>query len=207
MGAVRSRPDDLAPAPAGRYSSRIRCCTEGNHARLVARASCRDTWRNHIQAYIDTHPQLSSDAIPVLEAAMRIDHAGPVPVRRQAARARRRSSPIRFRRILGRGEAEYLLYRLGPERRENRQHRAAWDAADELRPRHARRPRERGRLRLARASWGCDGYGSTCRTSAQCNRRQRLAHRAAGSGMKTATVSATRRLVDVTAGDGASSGA
>ena len=127
-----------------------------------------EVWRNHIQAYIDSHPHLSSDAIPVLEAAMSL--MTPTLFSKSGDKQRGQTQLLaeQISAILGRGEAEYLFYRLGP-----RDEQIA--SIEPLRMRLTNYVRDLIVV-LANAEdcdcsseWGCDGYGATCRTSVSCN--------------------------------------
>lgn len=127
-----------------------------------------EIWRDHIQAYIDSHPHLSSDAIPVLEAAMSVMTPTLFSKSGNKQRAQTQLIADQISAILGRGEAEYLLYRLGP-----RDEQIA--SIEPFRMRLTNYVRDLIVV-LANAEdcdcssdWGCDGYGSTCRTSVSCN--------------------------------------
>jgi hypothetical protein len=110
------------------------------------------TWRSHIQMYIDTHPALSSDALPALEAAIALI----TPDLFDATGVKRRAET-----------AEYLLYRLGPKDEQTA-------SIEPLGMRLANYVRDM-LVVLATADdcdcstgWGCDSYLGACRTNG-CN--------------------------------------
>ena len=141
---------------------------KGDHARLVATTARRDLAQSHPEL-IDTNPHLSSDAMPVLEAAIRlITPTLFIQVRRQTAQGRRahRRSDFGHSRPR-RGGVSFLPPRTA--RRADRQHRAAGHAADELRPRMLIVVLANAEDCDCSSEWGCDGYGGTCRTSVRCN--------------------------------------
>lgn len=124
-------------------------------------------WRSHIQMYIDTQPALSSDALPALEAAIALitpDLFDPTGAKRRAETA---LIADQITGLLGRAEAEYLLYRLGPKDEQTA-------SIEPLGMRLANYVRDM-LVVLATADdcdcssgWGCDGYPGSCRTNG-CN--------------------------------------
>jgi hypothetical protein len=124
-------------------------------------------WRDHIQTYIDTHPHLSSDAIPALQGALALITADLFDPRGDKKRNETALLADQLSALLGRGEAEYLLYRLGP-----RDEQTA--SIEPLRMRLTNYVRD---LLVVHAEaeacdcstgWGCEGYGESCRTSSAC---------------------------------------
>jgi hypothetical protein len=74
-----------------------------------------DVWRNHIRAYMASGRDLSSDAVPVLEGAIAV--ASP-EVFAEVTDANRQKLLLVAEQVVGavgRDDAEYLLYRLGPK--------------------------------------------------------------------------------------------
>lgn len=71
-------------------------------------------WRRHIQRYIDAHPGLDSSARVVLEAA--VAFAAPAVFDRPSDADRQQMQILAEQTVtlLGREEAEYVFYRLGP---------------------------------------------------------------------------------------------
>jgi hypothetical protein len=125
-------------------------------------------WRAHIQAYIDTHPHLSSDAIPALEAALALITPDLFETGGSKRRAETALIADQISALLGRAEAEYLLYRLGPKDEQTA-------SIEPLGMRLANYVRDM-LVVLATADncdcasgWGCDGYESACRTNGSCN--------------------------------------
>jgi hypothetical protein len=124
-------------------------------------------WRDHIQTYMDTHPHLSSDAIPALQAALELitpDLFDPKGDKRQKATA---LVAEQLAALLGRGETEYLLYRLGPRDEQT----ASIEPVGMRLTNYVRSLL----VVLAEAEdcdcsseWGCEGYGESCRTNAGC---------------------------------------
>jgi hypothetical protein len=126
-----------------------------------------EIWREHIQRYMDTHAHLSSDAIPVLKGAIALITPELFDPRGNKQREATALLADQLTAILGRGEAEYLLYRLGP--------RDAQTASIEpLGMRLANHVRDFfAVLALAddcdcSSQWGCEGVAETCRTGG-CN--------------------------------------
>jgi hypothetical protein len=72
------------------------------------------TWRKHIRRYIDEHPDLDSSAVVTLEAALVL--ASPSVFEQPTAEDRARVTAIaeQLVALIGREEAEKVLYRLGP---------------------------------------------------------------------------------------------
>jgi hypothetical protein len=71
-------------------------------------------WRNHIQSYLDANPGLPADAIPVLEAVMAAATPEALSAPTADTRAQIDALAEQVQALLGRDQAEYLLYRLGP---------------------------------------------------------------------------------------------
>lgn len=124
-------------------------------------------WRSHIQMYIDTHPALSSDALPALEAAIALitpDLFDATGVKRRAETA---LIADQITALLGRSEAEYLLYRLGPKDEQTA-------SIEPLGMRLANYVRDMLVVLATTddcdcsSGWGCDGYPGSCRTNG-CN--------------------------------------
>jgi hypothetical protein len=128
-----------------------------------------EIWRGHIQRYIDTRPDLSADVLPVLKAAIEI--ASPETFGNPSSDAREQTALVadQLTALLGRDEAEYLLYRLGP----------VDEQTASLEPIGLRLANYvRGWLVTSAetedcdcaSGFGCDGYGTHCRTSGiTCN--------------------------------------
>lgn len=71
-------------------------------------------WQHFIQTYIDNHPDLPSDALPVLEAVIAVATPDALSDPTDAERAQIDALAEQVQAILGNDQAEYLLYRLGP---------------------------------------------------------------------------------------------
>ncbi|HYN06817.1 MAG TPA: bacteriocin fulvocin C-related protein [Vicinamibacterales bacterium] len=126
-----------------------------------------EIWRNHIQTYLDTNPHVSSDAIPVLQAAIQLITPALFSPGGDKLRAETALIADQVTAILGRAEAEYLFYRLGP-----RDEQIA--SIEPIGLRLANYVRDM-MVALARTDdcdcstgWGCD-YGGKCRTTVTCN--------------------------------------
>jgi hypothetical protein len=128
-----------------------------------------DIWRNHIQGYLDTNPNVSSDAVPVLKAAIQLITPELFSPTGDKQRKETQLLADQLTAILGKGEAEYLFYRLGPRD----------EQISSIEPIGMRLANYVRNMMVALASaedcdcsseWGCEGYGSTCRTSVTCNR-------------------------------------
>jgi hypothetical protein len=125
-------------------------------------------WRDHLQTYLEAHPDLSSDALPVLKAAIELITPELFSTDGDKRREETRLLADHLSAILGRAEAEYLFYRLGPKD----------DAIASLEPIGLRLTNYVRDLMVVLANaedcdcsseWGCDGYGGTCRTNVTCN--------------------------------------
>ena len=127
-----------------------------------------EVWRDHIRRYVAERPWLSADVIPVLEAAMAVATPQALSTPSESDRAQIRLIAEQVEDLLGREEAEYLLYRLGP--RDELQ----TASAEPLRMRLANYVRS---LMVVEAqtspcscalSWGCDGYSTHCSSLFEC---------------------------------------
>ena len=125
-------------------------------------------WRDHIQTYMDTHPHLSSDAIPALEAAIALITPELFDTGGSKHRAETALVADQLTVLLGRAEAEYLLYRLGPKD----------EKIASIEPIGMRLTNFVRDMLVVLASaddcdcsagWGCDGYDQVCRTGGSCN--------------------------------------
>jgi hypothetical protein len=124
-------------------------------------------WREHIQMYIDTHPGLSSDALPALRAAIALITPDLFDGTGAKHRAETALVADQITALLGRAEAEYLLYRLGPKDEQTA-------SIEPLGMRLSNYVRDM-LVVLATADdcdcsggWGCESFGSSCRTSGSC---------------------------------------
>jgi len=71
-------------------------------------------WLEHIDRYIAAHPDLSSDALPVLGALRTVITPEMLGTPTADVRAQVSSLAEQLSSVLGKDETEYLLYRLGP---------------------------------------------------------------------------------------------
>jgi hypothetical protein len=71
-------------------------------------------WLEHIDRYIAAHPDLSSDALPVLGALRTVITPEIFGTPTADARAQVAQLADQLSSVLGKDETEYLLYRLGP---------------------------------------------------------------------------------------------
>jgi hypothetical protein len=124
-------------------------------------------WREHIQTYMDTHPHLSSDAIPALQSALALITPSLFDPRGDKKRTATALVADQLSAILGRGEAEYLLYRLG----------ARDEQTASIEPLGMKLTNYVRSLLVVLAEaedcdcsteWGCEGFGESCRTSSGC---------------------------------------
>lgn len=125
-------------------------------------------WRDHIKTYVAERPWLSADVIPVLEAAIALATPQALSNPSEADRAQIRLVAEQVEDLLGREEAEYLLYRLGPRD----EYQLA--SVEPLRMRLANFVRG---MMVAEAQtspcscaimWGCDGYSTHCSSLLEC---------------------------------------
>ncbi len=125
-------------------------------------------WRDHIRTYVAERPWLPSDVIPVLEAAIALATPRALSNPSEADRAQIRLVAEQVENLLGRDEAEYLLYRLGP--RDEFQ----TASAEPLRMRLGNFVRGLmvAEARVAGCScnleWGCDGFSTHCSSLLEC---------------------------------------
>jgi len=125
-------------------------------------------WRNHITTYIQQHPELASDAVTALNAA--VAAVTPDALSRVASKAERLSTTAiaeQVQTLLGKDTAKYLFYTLGP-------------ADDTIASREPLTMKLASYVRnhfvvQARqsncdcASWfGCDVWGTICSTTYYC---------------------------------------
>ena len=124
-------------------------------------------WRNHIQMYIDGHPQLSADAVAALEAA--IDVASPDAFANPTVDSRARAEAVgqKLMMLIGKDDTDYLLYRLGPRD-------GTFASIEPISQKLANWVRQ-SFVALARADdcecnqdFGCDGYGTFCAGGTGC---------------------------------------
>lgn len=71
-------------------------------------------WRDHLQTYIDTHPALDETSAIAIQAAMGLLSPAAFEAPDRAVRDQLVLVGEQLTELLGREEAEYLLYRLGP---------------------------------------------------------------------------------------------
>jgi hypothetical protein len=136
--------------------------------RTLTPARRSEVWQAHIRTYVAERPWLSADVIPVLEAAIALATPRALSTPSDLDRAQMRLVAEQVEKLLGREEAEYLLYRLGP--RDDLQ----VASAEPLRMRLANYVRG---LMVAEANlpycscainWGCDGYSTHCSSLSEC---------------------------------------
>jgi hypothetical protein len=72
-------------------------------------------WQSHIRAYVDEHPDLDSSSRVLLEAAIAFATPSVFGSASAADRAQMQALADQAVALLGRDEAEYLFYRLGPK--------------------------------------------------------------------------------------------
>jgi hypothetical protein len=74
-----------------------------------------DVWRRHLAAYLQAHPQLDAAAVDAIKSAWAMAGPeyfdGPTPEARESLHA----VASQIEALLGRDQAEYLLYYLGPK--------------------------------------------------------------------------------------------
>jgi len=83
--------------------------------RKLTPASRAGVWRDHLETYLQEHPNLDSAAIPAIQAAIALASPTNFASPTAAVREQMRLVAGQLEQILGRDEAEYLLYRLGPK--------------------------------------------------------------------------------------------
>jgi hypothetical protein len=128
-----------------------------------------EVWRDHIRTYVAERPWLSADVISVLDAAMTLLTPEALSQPSDHDRAQGLLVAEQVERLLGREEAEYLLYRLGP--RDDLQ----TASAEPLRMRLANYVRSlmvveaRVPTCACNLEWGCDGFSTHCSSLLECN--------------------------------------
>jgi hypothetical protein len=127
-----------------------------------------EVWRDHIRTYIAERPGLSADVIPVLEAAIAILTPEALSTPTDTDRAQARLVARQVEDLLGREEAEYLLYRVGPR------DEAQLASAEPLQMRLTNYVRSLMVVEAQEADcscnleWGCDGYSTHCSSLLEC---------------------------------------
>jgi hypothetical protein len=124
-------------------------------------------WRRHIRDYIDAHPGLSPAAVAVLDEARDLITPELLSDPSSADRAQAARLGSELVALIGRDEAEHVLYRLGPR-----------DGTFASREPFGERLANWVRglvVAFARAEscdcatgWGCDGMGTYCRANTGC---------------------------------------
>jgi hypothetical protein len=124
-------------------------------------------WRAHIDAYVQGHPELDSNAVALLQAAS--DLASPDNLAHPTDDSRAQIDIVgnQIKALLGKDTAEYLLYRLGPND-------GTFASALPVSQRLANTVRSMF-VALARANdcecnmeWGCTGLMSYCADGSGC---------------------------------------
>jgi len=82
--------------------------------RALTPAARSTVWREHLQSYLDTHPALDPTAAIAIEAAQGLLTPAAYEAPSSAMRAQLVVVAEQISELIGREEAEYLLYRLGP---------------------------------------------------------------------------------------------
>ena len=126
-------------------------------------------WQRHIGAYVDSHPGLDPAAVALLETVLARVTPDLLGNASSADREEIGQLATELSAIIGREETEVVLYRLGP--RDNAMVRSLEPTSQRL------ANWVRGvMVAMARAedcdcasSWGCDGYGTICKTTVSCN--------------------------------------
>jgi len=127
-----------------------------------------EVWRDHIRTYIAERPGLSADVLPVLEAAIALLTPRALSTPSDADRAQARLVAQQVEDLLGREEAEYLLYRVGP--RDDQQ----VASAEPLQMRLANYVRSLMVVEARTVScqcnleFGCDGFSTHCSSLLEC---------------------------------------
>jgi hypothetical protein len=142
-----------------------------NYRREIVRALDREgraaVWQKHLGRYLETHPGLDSTARIVLETAIAL--ATPSFFEHPTAAEREQAQLLAEQvvTLLGREEAEFLLYRLGPKD-------GRFASREPLSMRFANWVRGVAIAMADEATdcncnseYGCDSSGTSCRTGAQ----------------------------------------
>lgn len=125
-------------------------------------------WRGHLRRYLDAHPGLDSSAVVAIETAMVL--ASPSMFEQPTAEDRARVVAVaeQLVALLGREEAENLMYRLGP--RDGR-----FASREPFSMRMSNWVRGMAIAMAEEASdcdcnvdFGCDGFGVTCASGTGC---------------------------------------
>jgi len=123
-------------------------------------------WQRHIRTYRNSHPGLDVASVELLDAAVALLTPEFFSAPTSAERAQAKAIGDQLTALIGRGEAEYVLYRLGPRD-------GTFASLEPLSERAANWVR---RLVTALADaedcdcssdWGCGG-GAQCRTGTRC---------------------------------------
>jgi hypothetical protein len=73
-----------------------------------------EIWRRAINRYVNTHPDLSAEAVAALQTAFTLASPENLSAPSAAAKAQTAAVGAQLRVLLGKEEADDLLYRLGP---------------------------------------------------------------------------------------------
>lgn len=124
-------------------------------------------WRRHINDYIESHPGLHPAIVAVLNDARDLVTPELLSQPSSADRARVAEVGSKLASLIGRDEAEHVLYRLGPRD-------GTFASAEPIGQRLANWVRGLV-VAFARAEncdcatgWGCDGMGTYCRANTGC---------------------------------------
>ena len=135
--------------------------------RALPPAARSTVWRAHIAAYAAAHPELDETTRIVLAAASAAASPEALSSPTTASRENIRAVAEQLVSLIGRSEAEYVLYRLGPKdgtfaSREPLSHKLAGFIRSVA-------------VAIARdadcecnTDWGCDGFGVRCSDAVSC---------------------------------------
>jgi len=125
-------------------------------------------WRKHLNRYINTHPDLSTDALGLLYRA--IDLASPENLGSSSpeARAEMKSVGDQLQVLLGKEDAQEALYRLGPrDGTFNSLEPTSLKLSNWVREKFVALAAAMARDCDCRIDWSCDG-GGTCKAGTGC---------------------------------------
>jgi hypothetical protein len=126
-------------------------------------------WRAYIIGYVNTHPDLSADALALLRTAIQLASPENLSTPSAAAKAQTAAVGAQLRAVIGKEDADDVLYRLGPRDGSFSSHAPVS---------HQLSNWVRSKLTAFAAGfagdcdcnlgWGCDGLFATCRDNVSC---------------------------------------
>ena len=136
--------------------------------KALSPAKRSQVWRSHIQGYIDSHPGLDGAAVSALRDAIDVASPEAFASRSDTISARVSAVGAQVTAALGKDEADYVLYRLGPRD-------GTFASLEPIGMKLANWVRKTY-VAIARQEdcdcnlgWGCESFGTYCSDTTSCN--------------------------------------